>query len=229
METGPRPRKLVDYSDYYTEDQIDQALIDYGIDPKTLAQDDENGQFLNLTPGIFSLSEYDFEVDGEMCHVTAEDIKKEDAIEEEDAIYIVDFLNGLNEEKFYALWANEQYKRAISALMRYPGSMHEWLMIAALPLLKEMNINLQWVKEVRTEITDAFQFVWEGERYVHGTNTGSAHMHQELYDAIKRAYRKFSPERDDALQCLRKQLQVFAQDFFKDDCEIPDKLSQFIY
>ena len=224
METGPRPRKLVDYSQYYTEDQIDQALKDCGIDPKVLAEDDENGRFLNLSAGTFSLSEYDFEVDGKMQHVTAEPPK------EEGSKYIVHFLNGLTKDQFKKLWDDESYKRAISALMRYPGGMHEWLMIAALPLVKEMEINFGLVKELRTKITDDFQFVWQGKHYVHGTNTGSAHMHQELYDAIKKAKEDFLNEvEEDAIPCLQYRLEIFAERFFNDDCIIPNELSEFIY
>ena len=224
METGTRVRKPVDYSDYYTGDEIDQAFIDYGIDPAFLAQDDENGRFLNLSAGTFSLEEYNFALNDKEWRVTAEDI------EEEDAIYIVNFLNSLNEEEFYDLWADERYKSAISALMRYPGGMHEWLMIAAFPTLKCMGIDFKLVKDVRTEINDDFKFVWDNGLYTHGNNTGSAHMHRALLQAIIDAQQKCpnGANAATAAQYLKKHLSIFADGFFNNDCPMPAELYDFI-
>lgn len=199
METGTRVRKPVDYSDYYTGDEIDQAFIDYGIDPAILAQDDENMEYLNLNSGNFLLTECYFEVDGEEYHVTAE------PTDVEGDYYIVNFLNDLNVGQFMELWRDEESKTAIAALMRHPGHMHEWLMIAALPTLKRMGIDFNRVKDVRTEITTDFQFVSEGQKWTHGANRGSALMHIYLKKKIEDQAQRYEEDCDKALEELSEE------------------------
>lgn len=186
IKKSARLIRPVDYSDYYTGGDMESELVKAGVPATMLAQDDENLDSLNLTAGNFLLTHCLFEWrDKEYC-VTAEQT------DENDTIYIADFLDALDEDEFKDLWDNNEARKAIAALMRYPGHMHEWLMIATLPTLKSMDIGFDWVKEVRTEITTDFEFVSEGQICTHGNNRGSVLMHRDLKKAIEYFAKKYS-------------------------------------
>ena len=225
IKTRTRIIKPVEREDFLTGEQIDEAMVEAGISEEILAQDDEDGNFLNLMHTPFLLEEAAIEVNETKYIVTAS------RPSEGGKIYIADFLNDeMDAAAFRQNWEeNEDFKRVVSALMRYPGNLHEWLMIKELPTFKEMGIDFNLVKQVRTTINEDFKFLYEGEVYTHGSNTGSYKMHQRLSECIQTAYKKFCAGGGDPVEYLQALLQTFTHEFFDDKCTIPEELYRFAF
>lgn len=225
IKTRTRIIKPVEREDFLTGEQIDEAMVRAGISERILAQDDEDGNFLNLMHTPFLLEEAAIEVNETKYIVTAS------RPSEGGKIYIADFLNDeMDAAAFRQNWEeNEDFKRVVSALMRYPGNMHEWLMIKELPTFKEMGIDFNLVKQVRTTINQGFQFLYNGKAYTHGNNTGSSMMHRKLSEYIQTAYEEFCAGGGDPVEYLQALLQAFTDEFFNDECKIPKELYIFAF
>lgn len=219
---GKRERKQYIDPDYVYEEEIEQALKDMGISDETLKNDLRNS--LSLEPKRVNIESAEFQVGGKTVTVYA-DPKKTIA----GGCCIAEWLDKLDWETFWMLWTNPDSHGDIAALMRHPGGLHEWLMIAALPKLKEMRIPMQLVKDVRTSTAECC-FYLNGKRCWHGEK-GSWTMHRHLFCSINNAYLDVQKNGVNAVEALRKQLGVFAEHYYKVKGvwqEVPLTLAEFL-
>lgn len=132
------------------------------------------------------------------------------------------------------LWKNRENRRAIGALIRYPGGWHEWLMVASLPLLKAMGIPLAWIRQFRTKTAECQFYYQEGDRYypgIHG-GVGSTRVHNELFRCYSSVYLEFLQGQcsagAEAAGRIRSNLLRFAGEHFDEKIMIPEALSRLI-
>jgi len=63
-----------------------------------------------------------------------------------------EWFDNLTPEELNFLWADSKIKAKIEDRIRHPGGLHEWLMVAETPKLKEWDVSMYDVKEFRTSI-----------------------------------------------------------------------------
>ena len=217
METR-RNRVRVYNPDFAYDEEIDVALKNMGIDQETLEADLRNS--LTLEPGVINIDRYVFVIDGREYLITAEKTG------ETGVTWIVDWLNRMSLEMFLHYWNTPGLHDAIASLMRYPGGLHEWLMIACLPIFKVMGIPMELVKKYRTPIEEC-TFSFNGDVGTHG-GTGSTTMHNDLRAAIIRAYERCREEKALPLDILKEELRGFAGIYYGSIEEIPKALARLI-
>lgn len=217
METR-KNRVRVYNPDFAYDEEIDVALENMGIDQETLEADLRNS--LTLEPGVINIDRYVFVIDGREYVITAEETG------ETGATWIVNWLDRMSLEMFLQYWNTPELHDAIASLMRYPGGLHEWLMIACLPIFKVMGIPMELVKICRTPIGEC-TFRFNGDVGTHG-GTGSTTMHNDLRDAITRAYERCSEEETSPLDILKQELRGFAGTYYGSINEIPEGLVRLI-
>lgn len=138
-----------------------------------------------------------------------------------DGLDVLEYLEKLPACAVSELWKNEENRRAIGALIRNPGGLHEWLMVASLPLLKRMGIPLAWIRIYRTETNSCtFDFMEKGEwtKGIHG-GPGSGRMHNDLFYCYSSAYHSFQNGEciagKGAQKLIQKNLLRFQEKYFQ--------------
>lgn len=93
------------------------------------------------------------------------------------------WLNGISMDQMNSLWADPDRKNIIKALFRYPGRLHEWLILWKLPQIKALGVNLEKVAECR-DYTDELVFTnWRHS----GAGSGTFHgLLANAYEARSR-------------------------------------------
>lgn len=93
---------------------------------------------------------------------------------------VCDWLQVCSLEELKAIWQNPDYREDIKGMIRYPGGMHEWLMVALVPVYKEMGIDMHLLKQCRTE-TSKCVYLDDNEKILwkHGGNNSTT-MHNKL-------------------------------------------------
>lgn len=190
-KSGRRVKK-VNMSDYITETQLDQMLMErYGITQEELEED-----LLDSNPG---------------CHVSAQvgeitwwddrpPIKiyaSESCRNEVTDVIVTDWLDDVSSSDLRELWKIQKNRRVIGSLIREPGGLHEWLMVAAIPYLKTMGIPMAWVKAAahRTFTSNCFFAYYNPLSHQNITGyhggPGSGHMHWVLLNYYIKAYNEW--------------------------------------
>ena len=150
----------------YSEKVFDKYLLELGVPQEVLDQD--LGSRLTIS------GSYGYKKELELP-----DIGK---VREND---ICNVLNKMDVDTLKTYWEVEEFRERVAALIRYPGGLHEWLMISAIPVLREMGIPMGFIKDYR-DATDSCTFTIDGEKGRHGGNL-STKMHNILYYFILRA------------------------------------------
>lgn len=219
-DLGKRTRKPVIREGFIEEEEFDRILMDeYGVTEDELREDIERS---GMTGG-FNISQADIQLpDGKKVTLYAEG--------DGDSL-IFNYLEGLTPEEVFALWENMDNRKAIGSLIRYPGEWHEWLMVAALPFLKEMGIPLVWMTEFRTLTCQCLFHYIDKEKQeqtgFHG-GPGSGLMHINLLKCYTDAHKKLSQGQCEpgpsAGRVIAENLIRFAEQHYKERSEIPEGL-----
>lgn len=193
-------------SEYLGEEAFEQYLIKLGVTPKQLAADLDD--HLTLDPQPYGGSCQTFEKDGKSIRVYAEDV----AIEDE-GISITRWLDNMSMEVLMWLWERPEERNKIKSLMRYPGAYHEWLMLAAIPMLKVMRIPMGEIMQYRTP-TDKCCFFIDNKPCWHG-GEGSTTMHNDLFMEIGNAYTECVKRKvHHPFPVLQEHLRRFAEKYY---------------
>lgn len=208
--------------DFIYEDEIEQELIAMGMTRKELRADLKNYLTLEQQPVKIDHCRV-----GAVMLVANKDLKREYT----GAVYVVDWMNGLTMDEFCGISVEDT--RKIASLMRHPGGLHEWLMIAEMPALKEMGVDMELVKTCRTQISQCRFALNRADTSLSGRHggTGSGKMHVELRKALNKAYEawKGNPSQD-PMDVLKTHLQKFAQIFYPGGPDsVPLGLGQLIW
>ncbi|KML32064.1 pre-toxin TG domain-containing protein [Rossellomorea marisflavi] len=78
-------------------------------------------------------------------------------------------------------WANPEVKKVISARLRSPGKLHEWLMVARAPTFKRWGISAKQIQKLRTPTKDV-EFINPPGK--HHRAPGSKRAHNEILEII---------------------------------------------
>lgn len=192
--------------DFIYEEELDRELIAMGMTRKELRADLKNYLTLEHQPVRIDHCRI-----GSTMLVANRDLTKEYA----GSVYVVDWLNQLDMDAFNRI-STENVKK-ISSLMRYPGGLHEWLMIVEIPALKEMGIDMELVKTCRTETAQCKFALDENDTSLSGRHggTGSGRMHIALREALNEAYHTWKADPSgDPVNVLKTHLLRFAKDFY---------------
>lgn len=141
---------------------------------------------------------------------------------------ICTILDNMDWNSFNAYWEDVECREKIAALIRYPGGLHEWLMVSAIPLLKEIGIPLGFVKGYRDK-TESCTFTIDDEKGWHGGKL-SGEMHNILYSHIYEARCEYKQlEKNDqvpknAQYILAQWLKAFMEEVSIDNPEVLRKL-----
>lgn len=219
-DLGKRVRRPVKREGFIEEEEFDRILMEeYGVTEEELREDIERSGM----QGGFHISEAEIRLpDGGNVTLQAEEVHDH---------YVLHYLEQLEPDDVFALWENMGNRKAIGSLIRYPGEQHEWLMVAALPFLRQMGIPLAWMREYRT-LTCQCLFHYtdkEGREQTgfHG-GPGSGLMHISLLRCYTDAYKKLlQGECQPGLssgQVIAKNLIQFTEKHFKERSEVPEGL-----
>ncbi len=220
---GKRERRPVERPDYYGEEEFVQILMNqYGVTEEELEDD--------VAP---SGSSSVFRVDtANICIPESGTVTLcADGTSSND---VLQYLQTLSAEDIFNLWAIKENRKAIGGLIRNPGGWHEWLMVAALPYLRAMEIPLAWIREFRTRTTQCnFYYQDDGGRYegFHG-GPGSTKMHNDLFQCYAMAYQSFvngeCASGKEAGNLIGRNLSQFADRHYDEELTIADELDQLI-
>lgn len=126
-------------------------------------------------------------------------------------------------KEFCDAW--RKHEADIKRLVRYPGGMHEWLMVSTLLELKYMNIPMQIIKSTVTPTSECRFYVDKKECW-HG-HAGSGWMHARLFEAIVvPPYKCSTPEM--AREKLKENLIGACLALWMEEDEIPQCLKDCI-
>lgn len=220
---GKRERRSVIREDFIGEEEFERILMEeYGLSQVELNNDLEivgrGGGFAKETADIL-------QPDGSTISLYAK------ANEEN---YVLEYLDQQNPDNVDTIWQNEDNRAAIASLIRYPGGWHEWLMVAALPLLRRMEIPLVWMHRFRTETKQCNFYYQEKGKWYQGWHggAGSTRMHLHLLKCFRDVYQMVCNEEcqpgPKAGQQIAAKLREFAQERFQDDIPVPDALQELI-
>lgn len=208
---------------YLDEDAFERYLLREGVTEEQLEADLDD--HLTLNRNCYNVDHQEFKINGERITVYA---KGAVALNTTGGITIIEWLDNLPMELLMLLWDDETERNKIKGLMRYPGGYHEWLMLAAIPMLKVMEIPMAYVLEYRTPTAECCFFINDVQCW-HG-GMGSTTMHNDLFMEIGNAY----------LECaqrpvyhrrlvLRKYLRRFAERYYVNRVnEMPQALRNLI-
>lgn len=204
-------------SEYLDEAAFEQYLFEQGVTREELEADLNDHLTLNTQP--YGGKCYSFKKDGESFQVYAEGIEIPYG-----GISITRWLDSMPIETLLWFWEKPQERNKIKSLMRYPGAYHEWLMLAAIPMLKVMGIPMGEIMRYRT-LTDRCWFLFDGKQCWHG-GAGSTTMHNDLFMEIGNAYLECARRKvHHSFPVLRKYLRRFAWKYYgKETKNIPDAL-----
>lgn len=233
-----RPRKEMNYDENVMLEDLNNFLISKGVTLEELAEDDRKEEIGGKGFRPVAEAEIAIPTIGRICMVADKTL----AIGNK--YYVADCLDRMTNDQFYYLWYNDdpevvKFKNSIMQMFRYPGGLHEWLMIAAIPIFKEMGIPMDHVKTVRTPINETVFWV-DGEECKHGRkNSGRFHVH--LLNAIRLAYLDYAKWCQDnpraipkkrseaALSLLKKRLKDFAKLYYPPSKVIPEVFKKYIF
>lgn len=213
MDIRHNPKRVV-REGYVGEEELEAHLEEIGVDSNMLAKD---LQYFNLEQSVYNTVSCVFQLSSEEVTVFA--------TKEAGEPYICDWLDAMDIEEFRDLWKDREFQKVVAALMRYPGGLHEWLMIEAIPLLKEMGISLEMVKTYRTP-TEATYFLHNGELSYHG-KAGSTTMHNDLFRCIVEAYSQWKQVGRQPLLLIQAQLREFVKEYYA-GLDMPDELQELL-
>lgn len=220
---GKRVSKKVKRDGFIEEEEFERILIEeYGLTPEDL----EDDVAPHGSTGFFHVDTADISLPGgSTVTLSANENSREN---------VLVYLENRSVDTVSELWKNRENRRAIGALIRYPGGWHEWLMVASLPLLKAMGIPLAWIRQFRTETGCCeFRYRDSGEwlEGIHG-GPGSGRMHNELFRCYSSVYLDFMQGKysagAEAAGRIRKNLLRFAGEHFDEKIVIPEALSRLI-
>ncbi len=207
--------------DFIYEEELDRELIAMGMTRKELRAGLKNYLTLEHQPVKIDHCRV-----GSATLVAARTLKSQYPR----SVYVVEWLNRLTMEEFNSI-SSENVKK-ISSLMRYPGGLHEWLMIVEIPALKEMGIDMELVKTCRTQIAQCRFALNENDTSLSGRHggSGSGRMHIALREALQSACNEWkeAPSKD-PMNVLKNHLLGFAQIFYPGGPgTVPDGLKRLI-
>ncbi len=228
MAGSKRKPKPISDPDFLSESEMDDFLMNVcGISRKELEQD------LLKEAAIVKISHGQIQVGGTQVKLYAEPDAPKDAEEVE----IIDWLTDQSILPVCAAWENEHNRQVISSLLRCPGGFHEWLMVAAMPMFKEMGIPLALIRDTRMKISEC-RFAYldpDSGQLIRGRHgdVGSGHMHKRLLTYYTQAYNEWQERSDSgdlvmAGPIIAEKLQEFCGEFFVGDTPIPGSLLSLI-
>ena len=209
-------------SEYLDEKAFEQYLLGQGVTPEQLEKD--LGDHLTLSEQPYAKACQIFvDMNGNNVRVYAEDVAMQ-----EKGIRITEWLNSIPIETLMYFWGDTKERNKIKGLMRYPGAYHEWLMLAAIPMLKVMEISMEEIMQYRT-LTDECCFFIDDTQYWHGRE-GSTTMHNDLFMEIGNAYLECAQRQvHHTFPVLRKYLRRFAEKYYCNRTEyMPEALKRLI-
>lgn len=206
-------------SEYLDEKAFEQYLLGQGVTPEQLAADLDD--HLTLDPQHYGGNCQIFAKDGESIRVYAEGVAIEDG-----GISITRWLDNMPMEVLMLFWNEKRERNKIKSLMRYPGAYHEWLMLAAIPMLKVMGIPMGEIMQYRTPTSECCFFI-KGIQCWHGEE-GSTTMHNDLFMEIGNAYLECAQRQvHHSVPVLRKYLRRFAEKYYCNRMEyMPEALKR---
>lgn len=206
-------------SEYLDETAFEQYLLDQGITPEQLEAD--LNDHLTLEGQSYSREHQIFEKDGESVEVFGVD---GDAAPGK--LFITDWLDNLPMETLMWFWEKDTERNKIKGLMRYPGGYHEWLMLAAIPMLKAMGVSMAEILNYRTPTEECCFYIGDTQCW-HGRE-GSTTMHNDLFMEIGNAYLECGQRKvHHTIPVLKKYLRRFAEKYYGSGrYEMPDALKQ---
>lgn len=197
-------------SEFLNEEELEALLMDMGVTKEQLKRDLEES--LTLEPHPCSMKSCVLQKNGREYTVCAEGVQAPTG-----AIRITEWLDTIPIEELMGFWEDREERNKIKALMRYPGGQHEWLMLAAIPMLKVMEIPMEAILRYRTPTDECF-FYANGGKCWHG-GEGSTAMHNDLFKAIGAAYMDLVRRRvHHRNNVLRERLQEFARRYYCYPC-----------
>ncbi len=210
-------------SEYLDETAFEQYLLGEGITEEQLEKD--LGNRLNLEDRPVKRTHCEFIEGGKKVKVRAYGLDESSC---PGSKMITDWLTEMDLETLKGYWQNNADKNKIKCLMRYPGGLHEWLILASIPMLKEMQIPMTYILNYRTPTKECYFFIGN-KKCCHGRNR-SAGMHRALYRAIKAAYEEWSKnKKSNACVILGEHLQQFAKEYYGNGAyKMPEDLNNLI-
>lgn len=219
----------MDWKECLDEDAFEKYLLAMGVTPQQLEADLDD--HLTLGNEFYNKNFQTLETDETSICVYAEELctsAEEAELIRIAGISIIEWLDNISLDALMGFWERETERNKIKGLIRFPGGYHEWLMLAAIPMLKAMGIPMKCILRYRTPIDQCYFFIdntqcWHGEK-------GSTTMHNALFREIGNAY----------LECaqrgvhhpdyvLKKYLQRFAENYYGNGAyEIPEALARLI-
>lgn len=226
--------KRVPMPDFISETQLDQLLMDkYGI-----TQEELNNDLLDSSTDCHFGAQH-----GEIIwwddRPPLQIYANESCCNDDTDIIVTNWLDGISSEDLKELWKIKENRRVIGSLIREPGGLHEWLMVAAIPYLKSMGIPMAWVKAAsHRTYTDECSFVYynssagQYQQGYHG-GPGSGHMHWVLLNYYVKAYEEWCDRSIPAgfVQpgpILAHYLDEFMAQFFTEEVPAPQELENVI-
>lgn len=94
--------------------------------------------------------------------------------------YFVKWFDDLSFEEFNLVWDNVKLSRKIKSRLRYPGGLHEWLMVSRANVFKGWGVSANEIITLRTKIKEVIFVKPDG---VHG-GKGSTKAHNEILRLI---------------------------------------------
>ncbi len=206
-------------SEYLDEEAFEQYLLGRGVTPEQLEKDLDD--HLTLDPQPYGGNCQIFEKDGKSIRVYAEGVDIEDG-----GISITRWLDNMSMDVLMWLWERPEERNKIKSLMRYPGAYHEWLMLAAIPMLKDMEIPMGEIMQYRTPTNECCFFI-DNTQCWHG-GEGSTTMHNDLFMEIGNAYLESAQRQvHHSFPVLRKYLRRFAEKYYCNRTEyMPEALKR---
>lgn len=208
-------------SEYLDEEAFERHLIECGVTQEQLEADLDDHLTLNSQP--YGKESQIFEKDGNRFQVYAAGVNIP-----YEGVSIICWLDSMPMETLMWFWEKQEERNKIKSLMRYPGAYHEWLMLAAIPMLKVMNIPMGEVMKYRTP-TDECCFFIDDTQCWHGRE-GSTTMHNDLFMEIGNAYLECSKRQvHHPFPVLKKYLRRFAEKYYHNRTDyMPDALKKLI-
>lgn len=210
-----RNRRPVIHSDYLEgQKDIDAWFMEeYGLTEEELNEYDEQ----KGTAG--TIDRYEIEYNGTTYVLFADKalINTEDEEDEEDEEVkkeVCEWLKELSLEDLKEIWNNVGYKESIKALIRYPGGMHEWLMVALVPVFKEMELDMELLKRCRTPTNECSYYEDEGKEnliWKHG-GKGSTQTHNLLKEIYMSSLSEANSP-DGSRRILADKLMTFKEEY----------------
>lgn len=204
--SGRIVRPVVD-PDFVGHEELEKYLQGEGVTWAELEDDEKHGFGGKYCPR-------------DRGHIKYTSVTEEEVEGDLTASTVCDFIEKMELEDLCKIWFDREpqaveNKAVLCGLLRYPGGLHEWLMIAGVPLYKEMGISIQQVKDIRTETTKTPIYVG-ADCSVHGSRY-STEFHNYLKACICKAYTQWKKDGGDSLAILKKHMGGMVKKYYRDD------------